>query len=152
MVLDVKHYILPDDNDILLNDVTETSMKSIEDQLDLKNLPTIPSFPVYGIIRGPCLRMWIPLVLKKRDITINAIFLYDTGSPYTHLSERTFELLGYKDNIPDDVVVNVHGFNMIVYVSRNHFSYINLLGQDFSMCSRLQINTSFDNLSFEFNR
>lgn len=152
MPLQLDTLLLPDENDILLNDVTETSMKSIEDELDVHTAPRPPVFPVYGVIRGSCFRMWVCLVLQKKDIMINAVFLYDTGSPYTHLSQETFEKLGYKNHTPDSSVVNVHGSNMMVYVSKNHFSHINLLGQDFSMCSRLLIKTSFDDFSFELDR
>ena len=152
MPLDVKTLLLPEENDILLNDVSEVSLKCIEKELEVNVPPGPPVYPVYGIIRGPCCRMWIRLVLKKKQILMNAVFLYDTGSPYTHLSAETFEKLGYSNHIPENSVVNVHGVNMNVYLSKNHFSHINLLGQDFSMCSRLKIMTSFEDFTFEFHR
>ena len=152
MPLEVRTLLLPEENDILLNDVSEVSLKCIEDELGSHEPPEPPVYPVYGIIRGPCYRMWIRLVLKKKDIMMNAVFLYDTGSPYTHLSADTFEKLGYTHNIPDNTIVSVHGVNMNVYLSKNHFSYINLLGQDFSMCSRLKVLTSFEDFTFVFNR
>ncbi len=152
MPLEVETLLLPEENDILLNDVSEVSLKCIEDELGAHDPPELPVYPVHGIIRGPCCRMWICLVLKKKDVMMNAVFLYDTGSPYTHLSADTLEQLGYRNHLPENSVVNVHGVNMNVYLSKNHFSHINLLGQDFSMCSRLKIMTSFEDFTFEFHR
>lgn len=93
------------------------------------------------------------LLPEENDILLNDVsVLYNTGSPYTHLSAETFEKLGYSNHIPENSVVNVQGININVYLSKNHFSHINLLGQDFSMCSRLKIMTSFEDFTFEFHR
>lgn len=78
---------------------------------------------------------------------VHAILINDTGSPYTNLSQNTFEKLGYRNNIPDNSIVNVHWINMNVYLSRNHLSHINVLGQDFSVCSRLRVQVSFEDFT-----
>lgn len=154
MPLEVETLLLPDENDILLNDVTENQFHSVETELGVcdGSMSTCNiEYPVKGLIFAHC-RMWIPLIISKKNNTINAIFLYDTGSPYTHLSQHILEKLGYVDQIPDNVVVNIQGVNMNVYLSKNHFEHINLLGQDFMKLAGLDVDISYNDLTFEFNK
>ena len=151
MPLEVETLLLPDENDILLNDVTETQFHSVETELDVcdgSETTNNIQYPVRGIIMGAYSRMWIPLIISKKTSKINAIFLYDTGSPYTHLSQHILEKLGYSNYIPDNVVVNIQGVNMNVYLSKNHFEHINLLGQDFMKLAGLDVAISYNDLTF----
>lgn len=94
MVLEMKNLLLPEEHDILLTDVTENLFHSIENELGVKNgSPTtdIPSYPVSGIVAGSYHRMWVPLIVSKRNVSIQTIFLYDTGSPFI---PRNYELFG----------------------------------------------------------
>lgn len=155
MVLEIENLLLPDDNDILLTDVTETLFHSIEMDLGIKNgtrTTQHPEYPIVGMITGSYYRMWIPLIVRKRDVSVHAIFLYDTGSPFTHLSKEIMELLGYTHHTPDMTLVNIHGVNINVYLSKNHFQNINLLGQDFMTLCQLEVSTSYKELTFQFNK
>lgn len=155
MPWDVEALFLPDENDILLNDVTENLFHSVETELGVQNgtESTEPiQYPVQGLIMGAYGRMWIPFIVCKRNKRVNTIFLYDTGSPYTHITKSILETLGYVDNIPDNIVVNLHGININVYLSKNHFEHINLLGQDFMKLMGIDVSISYKDLSFEFNK
>lgn len=156
MPLEVETFLLPDENDILQNDVTENQFHSVETELGVSDGSHVMTrnieYPIKGLIMGAYSRMWIPLIVSKRNNTINAVFLYDTGSPYTHLSQHILEKLGYVDHIPENVVVNIQGVNMNVYLSKNHFEHINLLGQDFMKLAGLDVAISYHDLTFEFNK
>jgi len=147
--------LLPDENDILLTDVTESQFHSVEIELNVQNgteTNKTHKYPVQGVIMGSYGRMWIPLIVCKRNKSFHTIFLYNTGSPYTHLSKFILEKIGYTDNIPESIVVNINGVNLTVYLSKNHFENINLLGQDFMKLAGIDVAISYNNLSFEFNK
>lgn len=156
MPFEVETLLLPDENDILLNDVTENQFHSVETELGVCDGSVATAadikYPVNGLIMGAYCRMWIPLIISKRSNKINTIFLYDTGSPYSHLSKHILEKLGYVDHIPENIVVNIHGVNMNVYLSKNHFEHINLLGQDFMKLAGIDVAISYNELTFEFNK
>lgn len=66
MPLDTETLLLPAENDILLNDISELSLKLLEMELETDYTPATCVYPVYGI-SGSCFRMWIRLVLKRKD-------------------------------------------------------------------------------------
>lgn len=155
MPLEINTLLLPDENDILLTDVSKIQFHSVKMKLEVQNgteTNETHKYPIQGVIMGLYGRMWIPLIVAKRNKSFNTIFLYDTGSPYTHISKFIFEKIGYTDNIPESIMVNIHGVNLTVYLLKNHFEHINLLGQDFMKFSGLNVSISYNNLLFQFNK
>lgn len=127
--------ILPENYEVLITDIQDNDLKSIGDRLGVHRLEETEkqyaTFPVQGIMRGISVRMFVPLVVGYKDTFIHVIFLIDTGSPNTYLRIDTFEKLGFRDNIPSDVNIDIQGTTLTVYPSHSHFENVDLLGQDF---------------------
>ena len=127
--------ILPDKYEVLITDIQDDDLKSIGDRLGFRRLSHAniqdAVLPVRGIMRGISVRMFIPLIVSYKNISIHVIFLMDTGSPNTYLRTDTFEKLGFNENIPSDANVEIQGTTLTVYPSHNHFENVDLLGQDF---------------------
>lgn len=68
--------------------------------------------------------------------------LYDIGSPYTFLTQKTLSLIGYKDSTPANAEVEVHGTMLPVSLSHDRFEDIDVLGQNF-LC-RIGAKVSID--------
>lgn len=127
--------ILPENYEVLITDIQDNDLKSIGERLGVCRLDetkkTNAILPVQGIMRGISVRMFVPLVVGYKNAYIHVIFLIDTGSPNTYLRTDTFEKLGFKDNIPSDVNMEIQGTTLTVYPSHSHFENVDLLGQDF---------------------
>jgi hypothetical protein len=124
----------PNAYDVLITDITSEDLNRIAYELQsiaLTETTTNPIFPVHGIIYGPNHRIFVPLVVSKRSKTINVNFLFDCGSPNTYLRSETLSALGFKDSIPIDTIVAIHGTAITVYPATNHFENVDLLGQDY---------------------
>lgn len=136
--------VLPDTYEILITDIKDSDLLSIGRELGVKRLESITDasavrFPVYGIMRGISTRMFVPLVVSKRNLSIHVIFLIDTGSPNTYIRTDTLEKLGCQDYIPTDVNVDIQGVTLTVYPSHSHFDNVDLLGQDFMSCRNVKM-------------
>ena len=86
--------ISPSEYDVLITDISEGDMHKIGEVLRVLHLSTAsadPVFPVDGIMYGQNLRIFVPLVVKVRQTSINVNFLFDTGSPLSYLRKETFE-------------------------------------------------------------
>eukprot|EP00842_Homolaphlyctis_polyrhiza_P002620 jgi/Hompol1/3359/HPOL_006527-RA len=107
-IIDPPGYIAPSAQDLLLTDIDERTLVSIAELLDVEYLGAAQfpgPFPVEGIVAGRNNRLMVNLVcqLSKGDPTspVNIIFLIDTGSPVTYLSEKAIIALLPKDsNVP----------------------------------------------------
>ena len=138
--------INPDDYDVLISDVRDTDFEVIGEEVGYtrhasfttSNLPQT----VRGVMWGPSLRAFIPLVITKRGVSIIVLFLFDTGSPSTYLREDTLSKIGFAENTPRSTKVDLHGTTMDIYKSHGHFENVDLLGQDFMRKSNciLQLN------------
>ena len=138
--------ILPNEYDVLISDITDSNLASIGNELEIRRLSTaeyIPQPQVRGIMFGSCCRIFLPLIVKKRSIAINVLFLYDTGSPSTYLREDTLRALGFAETTPTETNVELHGQTMTVYLSRGHFENVDLLGQDFMTRARGVVSINF---------
>ena len=172
MPIDVEYgkYISPSEYDILLTDITKADVMDVSRDLGISHLAKIDgqsNFPINGIFKGKgnqqvlvfqyaaqCVdttlydvgdnnRMFACLTVKKRGSARNVCCLYDTGSPYTYLSEETLALLGYSESVPEQAEVNIHGVSLPVHVSHAHFKDINLLGQNFLEKVRASVSISY---------
>jgi hypothetical protein len=142
-------YIKPSLQDMLLTDITAEELLSVAEVLGvgyLSSTATFPgSFPVDGEIYGPNNRLMMNLVCRRRGRNtqaINVIFLIDTGSPVSYLSEKAMEaLIGNPgSHLPPQLQVMVHSKEVIkCYLSPRdkHFADVNVLGMDFLIENRL---------------
>jgi hypothetical protein len=126
----------PNKYDVLILDITPEDLSRIGEELGSQALSVAsvsPTFPVRGILFGLSHRMFVPLIVSKREKAINVNFLFDTGSPNTYLRAETLACLGMfrQENIPSETNVLIHGTSTTVYLSSNHFENVDLLGQDY---------------------
>ncbi len=154
--LDENSFVTPPDvYDVLLMDIKPEDFFKISRRLGVEplSIPTsVPSFPAHGIIYGSCHRLFISLVVKKRSISLNVNFLYDTGSPYTYLRAETLKALGFTENVPEDADVLIHGCATTVYPSTKHFAEVDILGQEYVNDISAAINISFLGKAFTLTR
>ena len=150
--------INPFDYDVLISDVRDTDYEAIGNEVGYKRYAIFsdsdtPPQTINGVMWGPSLRAFIPLVVSKRGVSVTVLFLFDTGSPSTYLCEDTLSKIGFTENIPRSTKVDLHGTTMDVYKSHGHFANIDLLGQDFMRKSNgfIQLNYQKElvHLSFE---
>ena len=145
--------IPPNEYDVLIPDISEGDMLQIGEILGVVNLSPVcdpPVFPIRGIMYGHNVRIFVPLVVKVGQTSINVNFLFDTGSPYSYLREETFKNLGFLESIPSQVVANIHGFSALVHLSHGHFGNVNLLGQDYLRHVGIIATLDYDKLMVTF--
>ena len=150
-------FISPHDFDVLITDINDSDFVAIGeefgvDRLSPADLNTLRNFfPVQGIIYGACNRLFVNLVVTKRSVSRNVLFLVDPGSPNTHLREDTFEALGCTESTPSDMLVKINNVGLTVYLSRAHYANVDLLGQDFfvSVGAQMTINYRAKSLLIE---
>lgn len=90
-------------------------------------------FPAKGVFYSCTHRICFVLHCTTRyKSNVPVVFIVDTGSRNTYLTEKTIESLGYT---PHDVaypcVVNIAGKKAKVHLSISHFKNANILGQDY---------------------
>lgn len=152
---DVNQYIPASAFEILLSDIHDSDVVAIESELGVSNMSHAEnelSFPVYGLIYGPNLRLFIALTVKKRDVCKNVIFLIDTGSPYTFLAKETFNCIGFEENIPNATNVSVNGIGISVAPSHGHFANINLLGQNYMQAAGIQFSVNYKSRTLQLTQ
>ena len=124
------------DFDIMFRDIPYFKVRSeIAVLLQIHHLGKSEKMPeeyrnVSGVLFGEGLRAFVPLVLDNGKKKIDVVFLVDTGSPTTFISDLTLKSLGMEfQGVP--VKLNINGYNFSVEQSRDHFMDINVLGSDF---------------------
>jgi hypothetical protein len=144
MPVDSPTFVPPNDQDLLLTDVTEAELfGNVGDLLGVRYLSETlhfaPSPILKGIVFGQNKRLMINLLCKrKRTATrwIRVIFLVDTGSPYTYLAPNTIERLTgtTSNNICKTlhVLVNSETTCIECHLSPQdkHFKDVNVLGME----------------------
>ena len=111
-----------------------------------------PVFPIDGTMYGQNVHIFVPLVVKFRQTSINVNFLFDTGSPVSYLRAETFENLGFGESIPSEVVANIHGFSIPEHLYHGHFESVNILGQDYLRRVGITATLDYDELKVTFIR
>jgi hypothetical protein len=140
--------------DVLITDISETNLLNIGRELGTGRLSAAPEFqpnayPIKGIIYGPTSRVFVPMIVGKRDININVPFLFDTGSPNTYLREDTMRALGFVDNIPTDTMVRINDITITAFLSRGHFENVDLIGQDCMVSLRAKVLLDYGDKTVE---
>jgi hypothetical protein len=162
-ILDPPGYIKPSLQDLLLTDITAEELENIAKSFGVKylGLGEFPGiFPINGSVEGVNRRLMINLVCKRhsRNPTnaINIIFLIDTGSPVSYLSENAFKhLLPEDTNIPDSLKCCIQTERVIqchLSPKDKHFSDVNVLGMDFMSEHELSILVDYSSKSFELTK
>ncbi len=115
-----------------------------------------PSFPVTGLIYGMNMRLMVNLICRRApgSLTVSVIFLVDTGSPKTFLSEcATEKIIGASvSNIVDNIYVLIHGNRTIkcgLSPHDRHFADVNVLGMDFLASNNLSLALDHPAKSFK---
>ncbi|KAH3770677.1 hypothetical protein DPMN_171969 [Dreissena polymorpha] len=153
-------YIKPSLQDMLLTDVNADELLTIAKilRVDYLGPAAFPcSFPQSGLIHGNNKRLMVSLSCRregKNSKAINIIFLIDTGSPNTFLSDKAMEALVGKADcyMSGPMAVMIHTKKVIVcYLSPHdkHFSDVNVLGMDFLSDNMLSLFINYGQKSFE---
>jgi hypothetical protein len=162
-LVDPPGYIAPDQQDMMLTDITSAMLHSNEcsitigrgkEYLSPADSIQLP-WPATGIIFGYNKRLMISLPCRRTRPgrgygVLNVFFLVDTGSPCSYLSREAMEALINKPdcNLPEQlqVVIQNESFPMHFYMSplgtQEHpgkFHDVNVLGMDFLIHNKLSM-------------
>jgi len=103
-----------------------------------------PNHTIDGIMFGEHDRVLFPLILRfpNKSSSIVVHFIYDSGSPFTFLSEEVAcdKLFG-TNRVPSEFLVQINSEKIRVNPpnANSHFPHVNLLGTDFCALSGAQI-------------
>ena len=142
--------------DLMLSDVTEEVLTAdVAGMLGVTHLTAVNAddvvWPVRALLYGVFSRVMVSLVVTaprasgEAARSVNVIFLLDTGSPFTFISQRTYKALGYSDSLPKAAQLRVHGASITVKPSHSHFVDVNVLGTDFLVRARCSLTLDFAN-------
>ena len=132
------------------NVITEDELRAISEMQGTPYLnisAATPAFPVEGVVLAN--RYMINLLVRKKSVTENpyrnVMFMIDTSSPYTFLSNSTMgAMIDTEEKIPDYLNIEIQGkLSMICYLSD-----VNLLGMDFMRKYDTQIITNWAQNTF----
>ncbi|KAJ3276895.1 hypothetical protein HDV01_002950 [Terramyces sp. JEL0728] len=154
-ILDPPGYIKPSLQDLLLTDITAEELQNIAESLGVEylGLAEFPGlFPVNGKVKGMNKRLMVNLICKRQSRNptnaINVVFLIDTGSPVSYLSENAFKsLLPPHSHIPQSIDVMIQTERVIechLSPKDKHFADVNVLGMDFMTKNSLSILVNYD--------
>ena len=158
MPIDSPPYVAPNDQDLLLTDVTDAELfGNVGELLGVKYLSESPRLVqtdvVKGIVFGENKRLMVNLMCKRKVASnwVNIIFLVDTGSPHTYLSPNAIDKLsgGTANHICKTLNVLVHSESICIECHLSpqdkHFKDVNVLGM--GAMSKL----GFSDLRIDFN-
>jgi hypothetical protein len=158
-------YIPPNQQDILLTDVTSKKLHTvISGELEVMYLSPAEetqSSPLLGFVFGFNKRLLVNVVTRRRSRRVggpkypsfNVVFLCDTGSPSTFICAEAMTVLLEKQNqdaIPETLTVQLADFPFAVeaHVSpfASHYSDVNVIGMD--VLTQLKTTIHGKSLSF----
>ncbi len=146
-------YIDPAAETMLLTDVKEADLRlSVAQALDTDFLSIAcdpPTWPVSGILFGPNHRPFVNLIVRRKNRAVNVFFLFDTGSPNTHISTSTMAALGISENIPDTITGSIHDVPLsAISLSPldSHYADLNVLGANFMVAARGKFTADYKSL------
>lgn len=136
----------PNPFDVLIDDITDADLQTIGDELGVHRLSRprnhAVSYPLQGLMYGAMLRVFVPMVVKRGNSSVNVVFLFATGSANTYIRADTMAALGHVDHTPSNTQVSINGIGITAHLSHGHFGNIDLIGQDFM--SFLQAKVTLD--------
>jgi hypothetical protein len=123
----------PEDFDILLMDIKNKDIhKDIPNELQVEYLSASSeesNGDIYGIIYGGQHRLFCATTVKYKNNIKVVIFLVDTGSEMTFLSEEVLDKFGINSERPFQVQINSR--RVTVMRSHSHFKDISVRGMGF---------------------
>ncbi|OCK91794.1 uncharacterized protein K441DRAFT_664376 [Cenococcum geophilum 1.58] len=148
--IDVAPTDMPDLYDILLSDIDEEALHNeISTALGsayLSETPhlTSPLATVDGIVFSKHHRVLFPLVVRLPGKTSRSYvihFLYDSGSPFTFLSQEACDKLFGTNAVPSQFSIQINGdrTNVNPPNASSHFEHVNLLGVDFCVLAGIKV-------------
>ncbi|KAG5178541.1 hypothetical protein JKP88DRAFT_241914 [Tribonema minus] len=110
------------------------------------------SYPLEGVLHGIYRRPLVSCVVghKHRQIAKHVLFVIDSTSPFTYLSDATLEALEY-GTMANCMPAVVHGKNMTVYRAPRgkQFADANVMGTDFLRDTQLSVTLDYATLRVE---
>ena len=151
--------------DVLITDILDDNYPDIERQLECppRLTPVLVDgpFPVRGVLYGRNMRLVVSLtVFRSRQRAedekgVTVIFVIDTGSPATYVRAGTLRALGLDpaaQSMRAALRLRVQGLSLPVSVSSNHFSNVDLLGQDFFRLVGGNVTINYSAMTFKVER
>ena len=151
MPIDSPTYVVPDEQDLLLTDVTEAELfGNVGELLGVRYLSEsshlTPSATVTGIVFGQNKRLMVSLLCKRKTSSnwVNIFFLVDTGSPHTYLAPSAIDKLsGSNNNLCKTLNTLIHSETVCIECHLSpqdkHFKDVNVLGME--AMSKLDFST-----------
>ena len=142
MPIDSPTFVAPNEQDLLLTDVTEAELfGNVGELLGVQYLSETPHLAqlsvLKGIVFGQNKRLMINLQCKRKASMnwVNIFFLVDTGSPYTYLAPGAIDkLAGGANNICRTLNALVHNESVCIECHLSpqdkHFKDVNVLGME----------------------
>lgn len=147
-MMDVKQYVDPKAQDTLLTDISIEDLKKMYSDRGKKYLQESSTstvvksedFPVQGFMYGDNYRSMIFLPTKIKNKTVEILYLIDTGSPYTYISQKTFDHLGYTFPTSEGQFL-INSRLTLIHISppNSHFEDINILGTNYTSKNELEV-------------
>lgn len=129
----------------LPSDVYLDIHEDVDFDVILKDSPKFSCFPARGIFYSYTFRVCFVLHCSTRfKSDVPVVFIVDTGSRNTHMTEKTIESLGVRvADVAYPCVVNIAGKMAKVHQSIAHFKHANILGQDYLMIHGMTLQIDY---------
>ncbi|GBC09472.1 hypothetical protein RclHR1_00890008 [Rhizophagus clarus] len=106
---------------------------------------------INGIIYGLHHRLFCAATVKYKNKIKIVIFLVDTGSVMTFISEEVLDAFGIYLNPNCSMEVQINGRRTTIMASHSHFKEISLLGTGFMIAANANLHICCSNRSFYLN-
>ena len=158
---DLPGQIAPNLWDIMLLDLNHTLLvEEVAAALDVEYLgrtQVVVHLPVVGTIYGYNNRLMVNFNCRRKSVKscqwYNVIFLCDTASPFSFLSEQAMSKLSGGDNILPHMIADIGDITLGFYLAQptSHFAGVNVLGMDFLLRTDASILINKASNSFELS-
>lgn len=143
---------LPNYCDIMLTDVKKDDLFVIAKKLNLPYLVDADrkiDEELHGLLWGDYGRPVVSIIMELRGKRKNVVFIVDTGSPKTYISEHVFASYDQPAEEYETAVLNGH--EMIIFLSpkKLHFADVNVLGASFLMQVKARLLILYDQKSLK---
>jgi len=104
-----------------------------------------------GIFYGISERLLLCYAVTIKNITKNVIFIFDTGSPITFLSQEACDSFGF--DLSDSFKCKINTFQILARISppKSHFNNISIIGSDYCRVTDAVVNINYKDNIFQIN-
>lgn len=88
-------------------------------------------YPVEGVVYGNNRRVLFPMIVSHSGNRIKTLFLYDTSSPFSYISQSTLKALKIDNLVLNSMNIALQGDLVTVHPSPPQYRHINIVGQEF---------------------